>query len=312
MRPSLKRYTDSVSAFDEIECNLLKFSSNPIRNKSSTDVSQLARSIQEQGLLEPIIVRPKDGKFEVVAGNRRLEACKLLRYRKVKCIVAELDDKAAYEVSITENIQRKTLDPIEEALAFKRYCDEFGWGSQSELAHRIGKSQEYISHRIKLLGLPIGTRIAIEKNQLSVTAAQELIWLKDESLQQEAIDEITKDHPNSQTVRKMVRALKQPYKEGNLPDFESQKQYLADVNEDQSRKLISESIMILRITMIRFDRIISRAVDRSLRDRLLNARLIVHGTIDELIRLKEVQCTEARCALKEECMSISSNIDLSS
>ncbi|MGC8912085.1 MAG: ParB/RepB/Spo0J family partition protein, partial [Nitrososphaeria archaeon] len=107
-------------------------------------LDELITSIEEKGLLEPIVVRPVEDGFEVVAGCRRLEACKRLGWRKIPCHIIELDDREAYEVSLIENLQHKTLDPIEEALAFKRYVDEYGWGGMSELARRVGKSVQYV------------------------------------------------------------------------------------------------------------------------------------------------------------------------
>lgn len=99
-------------------------------------------SIQQKGLLEPIVVRPVEKAFEVVAGNRRFEACKKLGWRSIPCHVVELDDKEAFEVSILENVQRETLNPIEEGRAYRNYVDECGYGGESELARKIGKSQE--------------------------------------------------------------------------------------------------------------------------------------------------------------------------
>jgi hypothetical protein len=113
----LNEYLNAVSVFDRIEVALLSFSRNQVRKVRDEDLSDLMASIHEHGLLEPIIVRPKGKGFEVIAGNRRLRACKLLRFRRVNCIVADLNDAEAYEVSIIENVQRSTLNPLEEALA---------------------------------------------------------------------------------------------------------------------------------------------------------------------------------------------------
>ena len=99
-------------------------------------------------------MRLSDIKFEVVAGNRRLEACKRLHWLKVPCLVRELSDKEAYEIGLIENIERETLTPIEEAKAFQMYVKEKGWGGVKALAEKIGRSEEYVSHKIALLSLP--------------------------------------------------------------------------------------------------------------------------------------------------------------
>ena len=94
-------------------------------------------------------------------------------------MIKELSDKEAYEVSLVENVQRETLDPIEEAMAFENYVKKFGYGSTTRLSKQIGKSEEYVSHRILLLSLPNDVLKNVSSRQLSPTVAEELIWLKD-------------------------------------------------------------------------------------------------------------------------------------
>ena len=97
------------------------------------------------GLLQPIVVRTNNlGSFEVVAGNRRFSACKKLGWRKISRHLVELDDKSAFEVSIVENVQRHTLNPIDESLAFRKYVEQFGWGGISELSQKLSKSTSYV------------------------------------------------------------------------------------------------------------------------------------------------------------------------
>jgi len=145
-------------------------------------VGELAVSIRQHGLLHPIIVRPSAQVFELVAGHRRFEACRLLGWKKVPSLVKNVSDKEAYELSLTENVQRETLDPIEEAEAYGKYVDHFGWGSVSELAKKIGKSQEYVSHRMLLLRLPSEILEKVHTGELTSWQAQELVWLGDPSL----------------------------------------------------------------------------------------------------------------------------------
>src|SRR5207237_6558995 len=97
---------------------LLHPSPNSLR-KSLGDVSELTNSIREHGLLQPVLVRPHKNGFEIIAGNRRMSACKQLHWPKLPCYVTSLSDKEAFEASLIENIQRQTLEPLEEAEAFK-------------------------------------------------------------------------------------------------------------------------------------------------------------------------------------------------
>jgi len=161
-------------------------------------------SIQDKGLLEPIIVRPAADGFEVVAGMRRYEACKKLGWRRVPVHVVELDDREAFEVSLLENIQRETLNPIEEARAFRNYVEEFGYGGETELARRIGKSQEYVSRRIGLLSLPQRVQDQIMRRRIPPSVAQELTLLDDDYAEKLA-DEIGDRGLSMREVRHIIR-----------------------------------------------------------------------------------------------------------
>jgi ParB family chromosome partitioning protein len=134
----------SSGILQNININKIRHSSFKIR-ESVTELRDLAESIKQFGLLQPIVVRPMINEYEVVAGNRRLAASSQLRLRKISCHVMELTDKEAFEVGLVENIQHHTMNAIEEAIAFSKYVDDFGWGGVSELARQIGKSQEYVT-----------------------------------------------------------------------------------------------------------------------------------------------------------------------
>jgi ParB family chromosome partitioning protein len=143
-------------------------------------LDELVASIEKKGLLQPIVVRPVGDGFEVVAGNRRLEACRRLKMMRIPFVVAELYDREVFEASLIENLQHKTLNPTEVAKAFKRYVDEYGWGGVSELARRIGKSHSYVSMRIALLKLPKEVQEAIVRRRTNPSVAQELLSLDEE------------------------------------------------------------------------------------------------------------------------------------
>ena len=172
--------------------------------KDSGPIKGLMLSIQDKGLLEPIIVRPVEDDFEIVAGMRRFEACKKLGWRRLPAHVVELDDREAFEVSLLENIQRETLNPIEEARAFRNYVEEFGYGGETELARRIGKSQEYVSRRIGLLSLPGRVQDQIMRRRIAPSVAQELTMLSDDDAEEMA-DEISDEGLSLREVRKIIR-----------------------------------------------------------------------------------------------------------
>jgi ParB family chromosome partitioning protein len=285
----LNRYIDSVSAFDNIEIGLISFSSNPIRDPEG-DVTELMDSIREHGLLEPIIVRPKGRAFEVIAGNRRLRACRLLRHRRVKCIVTNLGDAECYEASLVENVQRRTLEPLEEALAFRKYCEKYGWGGQTELARKIGKSQEYVSHRMKLLDLPGPAKDALRAGKISPSGAQELVWIDDDESRSAALKLLSAEGCNTKEVRRVSRGggpreAGMSLVSGPIP---------SESHEGRGAKLISESILILRISLVRLDGIIVKATDQKLKKALLNKRRVLHKLVDDLIQMKNAAAVQLR------------------
>lgn len=121
-----------------------------------SDIKEISYSIQINGLLQPIIVRPKDdGLFEIVAGCRRYLSCKTLGWKKIPCHIVHLNNKQTFEISLIENISRRSISAMEEAIAFKKYVYDNGWGSINELSTKIGKSSSYITKRIALLSLPL-------------------------------------------------------------------------------------------------------------------------------------------------------------
>lgn len=287
----LNEYLNAVSIFDRIEVGLLSFSRNQVRKVRDEDLPDLVASIHEHGLLEPIIVRPKGKGFEVIAGNRRLRACKLLRFRRVNCIVADLNDAEAYEVSIIENVQRSTLNPLEEAVAFKKYCDEFGWGSQTRLAKKVGKSQEYISHRLKLLELPEEVKEELLKGRLSPTTAQEMVWLKTDGRRIAAMEMVKESGLDTRSVRKLVHDLNLPEEQRVGAGFEVSP---VDSEGSYGKSYLEEAVLILRISLARLDWMVVRVQETRLKSVLLAKRHELNKIVDDLIQLKMVGVYQGR------------------
>src|SRR5919206_1897699 len=175
-----------TSIVEQIEMKMIRPSQFAIRDrfqKMAPEDDTLICSIREHGLLQPILIRPLVHGFEIVAGHRRFKACRSLRWRFIPCKLREMSDKQAYEIQLTENIQRKSMDPIEEAEAFRRYVIDFGWGGVSELAKKIGKSEEYVSHHMQLLKLPEEIKQKIVSNSLKVSQAIEIVQMPHEKQQ---------------------------------------------------------------------------------------------------------------------------------
>ena len=128
-----------------------------------------------------------------MAGHRRFQACKLLRWKTIPAIVKDVSDKDAFEIQLVENIQRKTLDPIEEAQAFKLYVRDYGWGGVTYLAETIMKSEQYVSSRIQLLKLPQNVIDKVKSGELKVSHAFELLGIEGKSLEDMSDDIINKN-----------------------------------------------------------------------------------------------------------------------
>ena len=162
-------------------------------SQQQESINELSGSIKKHGLLQPIIVRPINWGFEIVAGHRRFQACKILRWKTIPAMVKDVSDKDAFELQLVENIQRKTLDPIEEAQAFKLYVRDYGWGGITYLAETIMKSEQYVSSRIQLLKLSQNVIDKVKSGELKVSHAFELLSLEGKSLENMSDDIINKN-----------------------------------------------------------------------------------------------------------------------
>jgi ParB family chromosome partitioning protein len=138
-------------------------------------LTELAESIQKNGIMQPIIVRPGAGnKLEIVAGERRWRASKLAGLETVPVIIREISNKQALELALVENIQRRDLGPLEEALGYQRLIEEFDY-TQEELASTVGKSRSHIANLLRLLSLPEEVKGMLEKGELTMGHARALL-----------------------------------------------------------------------------------------------------------------------------------------
>jgi ParB family chromosome partitioning protein len=279
----LYKYSNLINgSLEELSISDISYSPNDIRS-TQYSVGELAMSIQRVGLLQPIIVRTNSSDdFEVVAGSRRLYACKSLGWRKIACHVVEMDDKTAFEVSIIENIQRHSLNPIEEAIAFRKYVNKFGWGSISELAKKLSKSTGYICKRIKLTELPEDILHLVSSEEINVSTVEELIPITGKLAQHKVAEMIQNKHLSSRMVRKMVRDMVDKNVEKDLFNNYSDK----DHNEIIQRLLV-KAIIALRISIKKLATIIESAEDKwILYEILMQVKHILHQQIDVLMKEK--------------------------
>ena len=139
----------------------------PRRNFHDAELEELAESIRQQGLIQPIVVRPRnDGTYEILAGERRWRACRLVGMEFIDALVKDVDDQAALAMSLIENIQRENLNPVEEAEGYQRLIDDFGL-KQSLVGQLVGKSRSRISRLLSLVSLPRSVKQLITNGELS-------------------------------------------------------------------------------------------------------------------------------------------------
>ncbi len=141
-------------------------------------LEQLAESISENGLLQPILVREYgDGRYQIIAGERRFRASKLAGLSEIPAIILEKDDKKASEIALIENIQREDLNPLEEALAYKSLAEDYGM-TQEELSFKVGKSRSAVANMMRLLDLPDEVLTLVASRELSAGHARTILGLK--------------------------------------------------------------------------------------------------------------------------------------
>ena len=273
-----------------LEIKKISPSRNALRSEMGP-LDELAASISEKGLLEPIVVRFAPGGFEVVAGNRRLEACKMLGMRSIPCHIVDLDDREAFEVSLVENIQHETMNPIDEARAFKKYADDFGYGGISQMAEKIGKSQGYISNRIRLLALPKGVRDDVIRRRISPSVAQELVSLGDDDAD-EIVEIIRERHLSMREVRRIVRRHRGPalrrVGEVSPSDLDARAPDLTEVRAQMASRAIARAVASMRVDSYRLGEIIVDVADQwVLMETLLPCRATLNEQIDNLLRFRK-------------------------
>jgi len=181
----------------------------PRRDFDETKLRELAESIKQQGLLQPILVRPlEDGQFQIVHGERRYRACKRLGLNTIKAEIRKLDDKQVLEIQLVENLQREDLNPIEEAETFKRLIDKFGY-THEQIAKKIGKSREYVSNKLRLLDLPNDLQRGIRRGNLSEGHGRTLVSLGDPTIQRMVCQEISAKKLSVRETEELVRSLRE-------------------------------------------------------------------------------------------------------
>lgn len=160
-----------------------EISPNPRQARRQFDeekLKELAASIEQHGLVQPVVVRPRGSGYELVSGERRWRAYRALGREFIPAVVREMSDEEAAVAVLIENLQREDLNPLEEALAYRQLMDEFGL-TQEEVARRVGKSRAAVANALRLLGLPAEVKELVEQGKISAGHARALAGVEDEA-----------------------------------------------------------------------------------------------------------------------------------
>lgn len=186
----------------------------PRKRLDDEALEELADSIQEQGIIQPLIVRKTDqGKYEIIAGERRWRAAKIAGLTDVPVIIRKIEDNVALAVSLIENIQRENLNPVEEAIAFARFRDEFLM-RHDQIAKMVGRSRTAITNALRLLSLEPQVRALLEEGRLEMGHARALLMLDPEQQLKVALI-IESQQLNVREAEKLANAAKQPQQTTN-------------------------------------------------------------------------------------------------
>ena len=194
----------------DIELDLIRpGSQQPRTNFDQAKLDELAQSIRSTGIIQPLLVRPKGGLFELVAGERRWRAAQLAGLARIPAIVRDIPDERLLEMALVENIQRQELNPIEEAQAYKRLIESLGL-TQEQVAQRVGRDRTFVTNYLRVLKLPTDIQKLIETDKLSFGHARTLLAINDPMVQRRLAHKIAKHKWSVRETEQRVKNLTNP------------------------------------------------------------------------------------------------------
>lgn len=238
-------YDNSVEDISPASNNLKIMEIEPNHNQPRKDfdeksLSELADSIVQHGILQPLVVRPmSNGSYQLVAGERRWRAARIAGLTEVPVIIKELTDEETIEIAMIENLQREDLNPLEEALGYRYMMDELNI-TQEQVAEKVGKSRPVVANALRLLRLPEEVREMVKNNIISSGHARALMGFETESEMIAAANLIVKEDLSVRDVEKLVKISKKSKKEAKATEIKRDK-YFSEVElalkENLGRKI---------------------------------------------------------------------------
>lgn len=197
-------------------------------------LNELAESIRQHGIIQPLVLRKVADKYEIIAGERRYKAAYIAGLTKVPAVIINLNDNESAEVAIVENIQRRNLSPIEEAKSYKKLLDR-GYLTQDQLAGRMGKTQATISNKLRLLNLDEKVQDALLNNKISERHARSLLRVEDKEEQRKLLDEIINNRLNVRDTEELINR-----KLGKVTDNFIPVNGLSNLNQEKETNNVEE------------------------------------------------------------------------
>lgn len=225
---------------------------NPFQPRTridETELGELTASIEASGLLQPVIVRPRNGKYELIAGERRWRAVQRLGWPKIPAVVKDVDDPTLLTLALIENLQRDDLNPIDEAAGYQRLSQEFEL-AQAEIARLVGRDRSTIANLLRLLKLPEEIKALIQDGELSEGHARALLAVSEEAQQVTLAREAAKQGWSVRELESRARAdtpARAPASQGTVPQTRApQKMPSADIRrvEDALRKRLGTDVRV--------------------------------------------------------------------
>ena len=235
-----KKQNETVVKIAKVEPNR----DQPRKNFDEDSLQELADSIKQFGLLQPILVQDKKNYYEIIAGERRWRAAKIAGLKEIPVIIRNYTEREIVEISLIENIRREDLNPIEEAHAFKRLLEEFHL-KQDEVAECVSKSRTAVTNSMRLLKLCEGVQQMIIDDMLSTGHARALIPIEDKELQLQLAQRVFDEKLSVREVEKIVKSIISPEKaKEKKEDIPQNIQYIYENIENRLKEKLSRKVAI--------------------------------------------------------------------
>lgn len=220
-----------VNTTDFVAINVID--PNPQQPRQKFDevaLAELAGSIREYGILQPLLISPNGDRYQLIAGERRLRAAKIAGLKEVPVVVRTLDEQSKLELALIENVQRENLNPIEAAISYKRLIDEFNL-TQENVAQKVGKARSTITNTLRLLTLPTEIRAALSEGKITEGHARSLLSIEDKEAQLKLFQKMIAGDITVRQAESHSNRVKNIKAEEKDPNFEAAEKKMSEVME---------------------------------------------------------------------------------